>query len=271
MEQATINQTLILAGMKILKPLIRIFLRHGVGFSAFSDLCRRLYVEVAETDFAIPGKKQTASRISTMTGLSRKEVTRVGQLPPLAKDLASQQINRAARVVSGWSRDRNYLDQNGQPLDLLFEDDGPSFTELVKQYSGDITARTIADELMRVGAICVVGQGKIRLNQKAYIPDQDQIQKLAILGNDVRDLLSTLDHNLIDPKNAFFQRKVQYHEISPQTLPELRKQLSSQAQLNLEQLQQVILTHAQQAKSAPRFRLGVGIYYFQQEQLDDEL
>lgn len=262
-----LNQALLIAGAKILKPLIRLFLRYGIGFSAFSDLCKRLYVEVSEQDFAIPGKKQTASRISTMTGLSRKEVTRVGQLAPIEEDdLASQQINRAARVVSGWASDAEYHNDSGEPLDLPFEADGPCFTELVKKYSGDITARTIADELMRVGAISTVAQGKIRLNKRAYVPDQEQIHKLAILGNDVQDLMHTIEHNLLHGERPFFQRKVEYMQISSQGLEELRDQLSADAQQALENLQKIIKKNATMAKSDPQYRLGIGIYYFQKEE-----
>jgi len=43
----------------------------------FAEMARHVYVEIAEKEFALPGRKQTVSRISTITGLTRKDVTRV--------------------------------------------------------------------------------------------------------------------------------------------------------------------------------------------------
>ena len=56
---------------------MRVLLRNGVPYGAFAEIARRVYVEVAEKDFALPSKKQTGSRISTITGLTRKEVARI--------------------------------------------------------------------------------------------------------------------------------------------------------------------------------------------------
>jgi hypothetical protein len=61
--------------MQLMRPLVRLLLRRGVSFKAFSDLVRWLYVDVAKEEFGISGRKQSVSRVSVVTGLTRKEVS----------------------------------------------------------------------------------------------------------------------------------------------------------------------------------------------------
>ncbi len=74
------------------------------------------------------------------------------------------------------------------------------------------------DELMRVGAIKQLKDGRICLLSRAYVPEKGPVQKLAILGMDTADLIATIEHNLYaQPRNPRFQRKVMYDNVSEQT------------------------------------------------------
>lgn len=265
-----IPQTVLAATTRILRPLIKILLRYGVSYSAFSDLSKQVYFDVAKAEFVIPGKKQTSSRISTMTGLSRKEVARLEALPESDDTLDVSRINRAARVISGWVRDVEFNTIKGEPADLSFDNDQKSFSALVKRYSGDITARTIADELTRTGAITVTSNGLIHLESRAYIPNSSEIDKLTILGTDVPELITTIDYNLSNPNQRHLQRKVSYNYIPIDRLPDLKINLTNVAQSSLETMDNVLSKMAVK-KSATKTeykyaRVGVGIYYFEGEQ-----
>ena len=121
----------------ILRPLVRLLLRNGIPYGTFSDIAKRVYVEVATEEFCIPGRKQSKSRVSILTGLSRKEVLRVRRLPAPEDLGAGARYNRAARVIAGWVRDRRFRDDAGNPAELAFEGGAASFGKLVKTYSGD--------------------------------------------------------------------------------------------------------------------------------------
>ena len=75
------QKPLVAAVLRLLRPLARILLRNGVSFSTFSDLAKWTYVDVAAREFGIEGRKQSTSRVSVITGLSRREVMRVRNLP----------------------------------------------------------------------------------------------------------------------------------------------------------------------------------------------
>jgi len=134
-----IKQSISSAVIKMFTPLVRILLRNGVPYGAFCEFAKKAYVDVASRDFAIEGRKQTTSRIAVLTGLSRKEVKRVSELPEEEGLDAADRYNRAARVINGWRKDFTFLDINGNPQELYFENGSFSFSALVKAYSGDTT------------------------------------------------------------------------------------------------------------------------------------
>lgn len=264
------NQTLFAAVIRLLRPLARILLRNGVPFGTFVEVAKRVYVDMAMAELDIPGRKQSVSRASIITGLSRKEVSRIKALPNQSDTEAVERYNRAARVISGWVRDRRFADRTGKPADLPLEGRGATFTELVKRYSGDVPARAVRDELLRVGAVERLPDGRIRLLARAYIPRTGEADKLGILGVDVGHLISTIDHNLLHGANdPYFQRKVSYDNLPGKMIPELRTLTTTRGQAFLEDMDRWLSQYDRDINpSAPgtdRKRAGIGIYYFEED------
>jgi Family of unknown function (DUF6502) len=262
------QRTLQRAIEQLLRPLFRLLLRHSVSFGAFEAMAKRVYVDVALNDFGIRGKKPTASRIAVLSGLTRKEVQRL-----LAEDAdadvdVADRYNRAARVLTGWARDADFRDDQGAPRVLDAEGEH-GFAALVKRYSGDMPARAVRDELVRVGAVAQRDDGRLQLVTAAYIPQRSTADKLGILGADVSDLIATIDHNLqhgaADPR---FQRKVMYDAVAVSALPALRKLSAQRAQALLELLDRWLAERDAEPSPAgapePRARAGLGIYYFEE-------
>ena len=264
-----ISRALSAAVTTLLRPLVRLLLRNGVSYGTFSDLAKRVYVDVATEEFGIPGRKQSKSRVSIITGLSRKEVLRVKRLPGTDDMGALQRYNRAARVISGWVRDRIFTDESGNPIDLPFEGENASFKRLVRFYSGDAPARAVLDELLRVGAAERTSGGKIHLLERSYVPKKGEVEKIGILGTDVSDLISTIDHNIRRADAPFFQRKVCYDNLPREALPELKKMAGKKSQALLESLDRWLCRRDRdfnpQVGGTGRKRAGIGIYYFEDD------
>lgn len=270
MENKT-NQILFSAFLKLLRPLVRIFLRNNVPYGIFADLAKSVYVEVAVEEFGIPGRKQTDSRVSIITGLNRKEVRRVKALPQLDEEMAAvtQQYHRAARVISGWVRDKDFADPQGQAAELPLEGEQATFSKLVKKYSGDMPVRAILDELLRVKSVERLENGNIRLTTRAYLPDTKEGEKLNILGTDVKDLVSTIDHNICFDGDRFFQRKVEYDNLPEEALGPMREMTVEKGQALLEEMDKWIAKEDRDAnpsvEGTGRKRVGVAIYYFEED------
>lgn len=263
-----IKQVLSYSVQKLLRPLIRILLRNGISYGMFTNIAKWVYVDVAIKEFGIANKKPTDSRIAIITGLSRKEVKNVKQMDK--PNEVTERYNRAARVISGWIRDPTFQDGWKEPAVLPAEGEGATFSELVKKYSGDVPARAILDELLRVKAIEKMPDGRIRLVERAYIPSGGDTDKLHILGTDVALLINTIDHNLgCQPENAYYQRKVAYNNLPEEAIPELRKLAAKHAQIFLESLDEWLATQDRDANptrgGSGRKHAGVGIYFFEED------
>ena len=270
-----INQALSAAVMRILVPLVRMLLRQGVSYGTFADLAKWVYVDVAMQEFGIDRRKQSTSRVSILTGLSRKEVTRVRGLPQPDDQASTERYNRAARVIAAWRREADFIDAEGEPAVLSMSGRGATFTELVRRFSGDVPARAIRDELIHSGAVEQQKDGRIRLRDRAYIPKTSENGKLHILGTDVSHLISTIDHNLQpEVPQPFFQRKVAYDNLPNEVLPQLRKLTGRKAQALLEKIDRWLAGHDRDINpnvaGTGRNKAGIGIYYFEERSLEED-
>lgn len=268
------SHALATATRKLLHPLIRIFLRNGKAARSFYDFVKQAYVDLAREEFGIHGKKATVSRIAILTGLTRKEVKALLAQPQTRDGLMEEEYNRAARVIAGWLKDPRFSDGHGHPAPLPLEGKRGSFAALVKVYSGDIPVRAMLDELVRVGAVQQMKNGRICLRSRGYIPQKRAPEKLSILGTDTADLIATIDHNVyVNPKNPRFQRKVMYDNVPIEAAQEFRAIAAARGQELLETLDRW-LSHRDRdvnpsTKGTGRVRLGVGLYHFE-EQLEGE-
>ncbi len=274
MAQPKHPQALSDATLRLLRPLVRILLRNNVSHRTFAELAKRAYVEVANVDFGITGKKQTISRVAILTGLTRKEVQRLLAQPPDTGSAAEEEYHRASRVITGWVRDPDFGDGKGHPHPLRMEGKRASFSELVKRYSGDIPVRAMLDELLRAGAVKQLKDDRICLLSRGYIPQKGVVEKLQVLGTDTADLIATIDHNVNGkPSKPRFQRKVMYDNVPVEVAKEFRVLAAAQGQELLEAIDRW-LSHRDRdvnpaSKGSGRVRVGLGIYHFE-ERLDSD-
>lgn len=249
------NVSLVLAATRrILRALVRVLLRCGIPYPVFSELARWTYAEVAEREFALDGRRQTNSRISVITGLSRKEVLRLRRLPMPVDEGSVERFHRGARIVSAWVREHAPKDGGSLPAPLVFDGEGPSFTALVAAHGGDVPPRAVLDELLRAGVAERDGD-RVRLLTRAYLPagDEAEGERVAILGTDVAALLRTIDHNLQSPpEQRRFQRRVLYRGVPATGLEPVKALASQRGQTLLEELDQVLAEQvAQPGQQAP--------------------
>ncbi len=257
------------AVIRILTPLVRILLGHGVSYGTFSDIVKEVFVRVAMDQFDVKGRKQSISRVAVITGLTRKAVKAITEKPSDDNGQMLESYNRAARVIAGWRRDSQFQDAGGGAAVLPFSGEGASFTALVKQYSGDMPARAVLDELERTRAIEKLADGRVQLKVRAFLPVDDNRMKLHILGTDVSELITTIGHNLeADPSQTRLQRKVSYNNLPLEALAPFRQLTAEKAQALLEELDTYL--SAQDRDNNPeingsgRHTAGVGIYYFEE-------
>ncbi|HET9062739.1 MAG TPA: DUF6502 family protein [Candidatus Binatia bacterium] len=270
------TRALATAVQRLLVPLVRILLRYGVTHAAFVDISKRVYVRVAARDFQIAGRKQSAARISVLTGLPRKDVARLLVVADEELAIVGERHSRIARVLSGWRNDARFCDGRGRPAALPFEDESaPSFSELVRRYGGDVTARATLDELLRVGALQRLRDGRLKLSVTPFVAADREIDKLGILGDDVADLVSTIDHNLFHgAREPFFQRKLAYDDIPQEAVSKLRADVAADAEQFLIKHDAAVSRQDRDVtptvRGTGRKRVVVGVWYYDHDYDEDD-
>lgn len=255
---------------KLLLPLVKLLIRQGMPHSVFADVARHAYVDAATKEFTIPGRKQSISRVSVLTGINRKDIAKLRKRPhPLENDAANQ-YNRAHRVINAWLRDGRFQNEQGNPRPLPFDGDEFSFSELVRLYSGDVPVRALLDELQRIKAVSINNEEQVSLLTQAYLPQEDTAEKLRIFGNAAADLLSTLNHNLEKGSlQARFQRTVAYANIPEESLSQIRIRSQEEMQELIIKINQWLCQHDRdvnpQVIGKGQVRAGIGIYYFEED------
>jgi hypothetical protein len=234
-------------------------------------------VNVAGRDFTLPKRKISLSRIAIMTGLSRKEVARLAKEGGTVRRVPQEgELNRVGRVLQGWYTDSEFTGPYGVPLDLKFDDAPrkPSFTELVRRYSGDMPARAMLDELLRVGAARLEkDSGLIRVLSRAYVPEKLAAESVRHFGLTARDFVDTLDVNLrkVGPGRGRFERRVVADEgMSARDLTDFDLFVRDRGQQFLVEVDDWISARPRPRAGEERVDAGVGLYIYVRNASEDE-
>lgn len=254
--------------------MVRLLMRHGMSYRAFSDVARNVFVDVAEEEFSLPGRKPSHSRTAVLTGINRKDIAKLKERPHPLSDASLDAPNPAARVITAWLNDPRFHDAEGCPKVLRVEDAsgaGESFTTLAKEYSSDVPVRALLDELLRLDALVREGDW-VRLVVNAYVPIADMRENLRIFGTAAADLLKTMDHNIgREAPGPYLQRTVSY-SVSSENLAIIRRRCRQEGEALLLQINEWLSEFEKTEGSGtnqPVFRVGLGVYYIEGASPDD--
>jgi len=251
-----------------MRPLTRLLIRRGVTFVDLSNVLRRLFVEVADREFRIAGRKQSVSRVAILTGITRREVSRVLANPEQTRP-SDATSTRPERLLTGWMRDSAFLDEDHKPGQLPFRSEAEaSFMDLVRKYGGDVPARAMLDELCRVGVVSVDSEDRVSLLSPGYAPAGGTTELLEASFGSVGDLVSTIDHNdqQTERDNTRLQLTVNYDNLSEADVEAFRVFSRDKCRALLSELDKFLAARDRDETGEPvpvdRMRCGVGLFYF---------
>ena len=264
----TIRETLNNTLNKILSALIHTLLRNGMSYGEFDQIARKSFVDVAYRNFSTTEKKQTVSNVAILTGLNRKEVKKLHELDTDQPASNSKQYNRSIRVIGGWINDPAYLRPDGAPRDLEYEGDD-SFTALVRNYSGDMPVAAMQKALIESTNISITEDRKVRLLSHAYLPSDDPVEKLSILGTDTQQLIETINHNITaPPEDLRFQRKASNYQIPLGSIPAVKQFTQRKGQAFLEEVDLYLSQY--ESEDEETAELSVSVFYHESTPSDQE-
>jgi hypothetical protein len=147
--------------LMLLQPLARLFLRFGRGYREYSDLSKAAFVIVASEDYGVHGRPTNVSRIAAMTGLTRKEISRIRCRIQAGDAALTERRTPLQELVAGWCSNDEFLDDSGKPAALTLAGGPGSFQSLVKQFAGDIPEGAMRTELQRIGVAQCLGSSLV--------------------------------------------------------------------------------------------------------------
>ena len=261
---------------KLIKPMIRLFLAKGNTYTLLLEEIKRTYVEVADEEFKLDGRKQTDSRITLLTGVHRRDVHRIRSeedKQPVSK------ANFSAQIIAQWIANPRYLDSNGKPKALAktrkHGGKEETFESLVATVSKDIRSRPVLDEWLRTEIVSLTDEGYVQLNTEAFIPNQNLEEQLFFLGMNVHDHLAAAVNNTLQTEKMF-ERCVYYDQLTQEHIQALHAWVHVHAMDFLKAINQQAMQCERpldNADDSPVYRMNSGIYFYfepSHQELPDE-
>ena len=260
---------MIWAAANALRPLVKRLLANGVPFGRLEARLRELFVEVAERELALPGRPQTDSRVSLLTGINRKEVRRIRAAELGLPAPSSFSMNYATSLISRWLTDPQTVDRSGRPRPLPYQAErGPSFMKLARKVTTDLAPRVLLDEVLRSGAAEMRPGNLVVLKSDAYVPKREEAEKLQILGEDPPELIETILRNIFsESPELLLQRKVYYDNLGSDAAKLVRAEMRREGERFLRRVNRLLARHDRdrnpRAAGGDRYYAGIGVYFFE--------
>jgi hypothetical protein len=179
-------------GKQLLMGVARFALRHSMRLRELVELLKQVLVECAIDELRSVGTPVTAARLSVMTGVHRKDVDRL--INQVTDDEPSQS-SLIARVIGQWRADPEFSNKIGNPRVLSCDGATSDFSKLVRSVTTELNPSLVLAELERVGAVTRQRLG-IKLLTSVYVPKQNELNYYAMLAEDSRDLVVSVDQNI---------------------------------------------------------------------------
>jgi hypothetical protein len=259
-DQSALLETL----RQLLQPLARLAVSRGLPYARLDEMLRSALVDAARQLPSHADGHGEVSRISTATGLNRREVTRL-----LQEDGPARPVRRwpAGEVFTRWLSDAQYRSK-GRPRTLARQGAEPSFESLAQSVTRDIHPRSLLEELTRLGlARWDEASDTVELQREAVVPRSDFARMLSFLGDNVGDHLNAAVENVLGDGQAHFEQAIYADELSDASLQKLRALIAAQWTVLFESLVPALegLIAEDQAAGRPQDqRARIGFYSFTQ-------
>lgn len=232
-ERAPLDDGATLAALEqLFDPLARLCIGKGITIQAVEERLRQSFVRAARNtcERAHPDhpRGRLTSRISTMTGLTRREVTRLETREPPRRGGSR---SHASDLFARWLADPACRAGDGSLRSLRRQGTHPSFESLAATVTRDVHPRTLLDEMIRQQLVSLdAATDRVALRSDAFVPRGQHAQMLAFLGDNVGDHLEGAVTNVLGSDNEHFEQALFADELSTQSVDEARRLIGHQWQ-----------------------------------------
>jgi Family of unknown function (DUF6502) len=250
----------------VFEPLARLLVEHGISSPEAECLLRAVCVREVAKAGVIPGKRPNASRVALVTGVDRGVVRRILKTGHKAGEVRNRR-HRVNRVLAGWHSDAAYS-SGGRPLLLPIKTTKArdykrtNFWALARRYAPGVYPGLILSELLRVGAVEELENGRLRVRAREYRAAEFSRESVSELGARVRDLMQTILNNATESGWPRICRNVETTDIDPKFLPLIRKLFADRSESMLSGVREELTSSRwnQTDPVGPGVRIGVTVF-----------
>lgn len=271
------------AALRLMRPIARLLLRHGINHRTFSVALKSVFLAAAQDELKARGMARTDSALTLLSGVHRRDVRTLLREPPAAAERLARPASLASEVVGRWLSQHRMRAGRGtsgsnprgatavQRVLPRGSADGStegSFNHLVASVSRDIRPRALLDELLRLGVVEETDAG-VRLLAESFTPREGFAEIASITADNLHDHLAAAAENLqgLPAGPNHLEQSVFVDEITQASAEQLRRA----AVLAWKQAFQTVMSEAQTrfdhdaqhttpAERTQRARFGVYFY-----------
>lgn len=181
---------------RALRPIIRLLIRHGIGYAEFAEVARGAYVESAVRDWFGQCPKPTREQIAQITGIPRQRVDHyIDDEDSLPRALPTL-TNVLVEALHKWHTDPRYLGDAGTPIDLDFDAcSGCSFFGLVTEINAEVSPGAVLDALLRAKCVTRLDDNRIHPVTRFFIWPREDLAAIEHFGIALSQLIGTYEYN----------------------------------------------------------------------------
>ena len=247
-----------------MRPIIRLMMRHGIVLQTFNELVKSVFTEEAEKEIAASGGPTTDLQISLMTGIHRKEVKRFRD-EGYDSFILSQTLCTGADVVTRWLTDKRFLSGRREPKPLTTRRGEPidSFANLVRAVNAELRPNAVLAEMVRLGVVTVENE-RAHLVVDAFVPQKGFDDRVQYLAENGHDYLSTVVHNIGQPKAPMLEQSLSANALSAASAEELERTARNLWKLVMQQVMERAIELEARDKAAGQVdrRINFGVYFY---------
>jgi hypothetical protein len=255
------------AVLRLLRPLVRLLIRQGVGFPAVSAALKPVFLDEARRELEQRGMGVTDSALTLLSGVHRRDVRRLMREPVEETAAAlgdGPGWGPVAELVGRWLTDPAWVDAEGRPRALPRAGD-LSFEALAAGVSSDVRPRAMLDELLRLG-VAEADEHRVRLKADGFAPRQGFEALSELFAANLHDHLAAAAANLHGEAN-FLEQAVYVDELTEASVLSLQQVARDAWQQALRRVMAEARTRfdqdAAQAPASERVhRARFGVYFF---------
>ena len=206
--------------LRVMRPLVRLLVRHGVTYPAFATALKRVFLDAAIDELRERAMAQTDSAVSLLSGVHRRDVRTLTRAPAAPERAAAVPLSLAGEVVARWLSDAAWQDRRRRPRAL----ERAEFDAMVAGVSSDVRGRAMLDELLRLGVVDE-GEGGIVLKAGGFAPRQGFAETAELFAANVADHAAAAAANLQGETN-FLEQAMYVDRLGDASLERLQRAAS---------------------------------------------